>query len=99
METTSLLNIEEFKTQSNEFVGKKDHSIELTKNIVQFRNGFINLPLSESYNPELAMSVVSELMQFGYLLNQEAIQHLTCSDEQDIINFHNEVIDYIKNNI
>jgi len=96
MENTALFSIEEFKTKNNEFIGKKDHSIELTKNIVQFRNGFINLPLSKSYNPELAMSVVSELMQFGYLLNQEAIQHLSCSDEQDIINFHNEVIDYIK---
>jgi hypothetical protein len=96
METMELLNLEDFKSNSNEFVGKKDHSIELTKNIVQFRNGFINLPLSKSYNPELAMSVVSELMQFGYLLNEEAIRHLSCSDENDIINFHSEVINYIK---
>jgi hypothetical protein len=91
-----LLNLEDFKSKINEFVGKKDHSIELTKNIVQFRNGFINLPLSKSYNSELAMSVVSELMQFGYLLNEEAILHLSCSDEDDIINFHSEVINYIK---
>lgn len=96
METMELLSLEDFKSKSNEFVGKKDHSIELTKNIVQFRNGFINLPLSKSYNPELAMSVVSELMQFGYLLNEEAIRHLSCSDEKDIIKFHSEIIGYIK---
>jgi len=96
------LNLEQFKSKfgnkSEEFLEKKEYSNSnsMTKNIVQFRNGFINLPLSKSNNPELAFSVVSELMQFGYILDESAIKHLTCSDEKEIVKFHNEIINYLK---
>ena len=67
------------------------------KNVIQFRNGFINLPASKGGNKyELAMCVASELMQFGYILNQEAIMVLANASKTDIHNFHNEVIKWLK---
>jgi hypothetical protein len=69
---------------------------DLTKNIVQFRNNFVNLKDSGENNLVLAMSVVSELMQFGYVLDQSAIDVLTKTSKEDIISFHDEVIPYLK---
>jgi hypothetical protein len=68
----------------------------LTKNIIQFRNGFVNLPNAQSTNYQLAMSVVAELMQFGYLLEQSAINNLSSASKEDIIKFHDELIVYLK---
>jgi hypothetical protein len=68
----------------------------MNKNIVQFRNGFINLPNAKADNYALAMSVVSELMQFGYVLDESAIDNLRKASVEDITSFHNEVIDYLK---
>ncbi len=42
------------------------------------------------------MSVVSELMQFGYVLNTDAIDMLSSASREDIIEFHNETIEYLK---
>lgn len=69
---------------------------DLTKNIVQFRNNFVNLKDSGENNLVMAMSVVSELMQFGYVLDQSAIEVLTKASKEDIVSFHNEVIPYLK---
>lgn len=66
------------------------------KNIIQFRNGFVNLPNENGENRLLVMSVVSELMQFGFLLDENAITNLSKSSESEIIKFHNEVIDFLK---
>jgi hypothetical protein len=66
------------------------------KNIIQFKYNFINLPQHNENNNLLAMSVVSELMQFGYVLDTDATKHLSCSKKEDIIQFHNEVITYLK---
>jgi len=44
----------------------------------------------------LAMSVVSELMQFGYVPSVDAIEMLSSADRGDIIQFHDEVISYLK---
>lgn len=68
----------------------------LTKNVIQFRNGFVNLPSSKSANYQMAMSVTAELMQFGYILEQSAITNLSSASKEDIINFHNEIIVYLK---
>lgn len=68
----------------------------LTKNVVQFRNKFVNLPSAGKNNRELAMSVLSELMQFGYVLSPEALENLSAASREDIINFHNEVVSYLK---
>ena len=68
----------------------------LTKNIVQFRNNLINLPNSGGNNLDLTMSVLSELMQFGYLMTPEAIANMSAASSADISSFHNEVIPYLK---
>ena len=70
--------------------------MKITKNIVQFRNGIVNLPQGKTVNHLLAMSVTSELMQFGYLLDQDAITNVSNASETDITNFHNEVITWLK---
>ena len=66
------------------------------KNVIQFKNNFINLKDSNSDNYQLAMSVVSELMQFGFILDKEAIDNLSKASSEDITTFHNEVITYLK---
>ena len=66
------------------------------KNIIQFRNGFVNLPETSENNYVLTMTVVSELLQFGYILDASAIDMLSRSSKEDIISFHNEVIGWLK---
>jgi hypothetical protein len=70
--------------------------MEMTKNIIQLKNGFINLPNGKQSNYVTALSVVSELMQFGYILDEKAISNLSCASIDDIVIFHNEVIEYLK---
>lgn len=66
------------------------------KNIIQLRNRFVNLTNAKENNYQLAMSVVSELMQFGYVLNELAIDNLKSATREDIIEFHDETITYLK---
>jgi len=70
--------------------------VVLSKNIIQFRNKFVNLKDSKQNNRQMAMSVVSELMQFGYLLNEEAINNISSASKEDISQFHNELVSYLK---
>jgi hypothetical protein len=42
------------------------------------------------------MSVTAELMQFGFLLDESAINMLASASREDIINFHDETISYLK---
>ncbi|MEO9257879.1 MAG: hypothetical protein ABI207_05825 [Crocinitomicaceae bacterium] len=71
-------------------------ALDMTKNIIQLRNGFISLPNAGKNNRALAMTVVSELMQFAYLPTAEAIEVLSAASEKDIIKFHDETIGYLK---
>ena len=66
------------------------------KNIIQFRNGFVNLPQTKNTNLMLAMSVASEVMQFGYILDGTAINNLAAASKEDIVIFHNETITWLK---
>ena len=68
----------------------------LTKNIVQFRSKFVNLPNAGENNRQMAVSVLSELLQFGYVLSNDAIENIASASRADIISFHNEVLDYLK---
>ncbi len=74
----------------------KSETSNLTKNIVQFRSNFVNLQSSGEDNRGLAMSMLSELMQFGYVLTPEAIDNIASASREDIISFHTEVISYLK---
>lgn len=68
-----------------------------TKNVIQFRNGFVNLPKGEeNVNYELATTVAAELLQFGYILDQGVIANIAEADKNDIVRFHNEVVEYLK---
>ena len=82
--TSSAVNIKE----------KEFYSI--SKNVIQFQKGFINLPTAKNDNRALAMSVVSELMQFAYILDSKAIEMLSAASTEDIVNFHNEIVSYLK---
>jgi hypothetical protein len=66
------------------------------KNIIQFRKGFVNLPNNYEDNRSLSLTVVSELLQFGYILDQTAIDMLSKTSKDNIISFHNEIIDWLK---
>ena len=68
----------------------------LTKNIIAFQKGFIVTPNVKIDNRSYAMHVQSDLMQFGYMLDEEAFEQLGYSDLADIKDFHNEIIDYLK---
>ena len=92
-----LESVNELKENSNSSIEKTElKKVDLSKNIIQFRNKFVNLKDSGENNIQMAMSVSSELMQFGYLLNQEAILNMSRASKEDIVIFHNEVISYLK---
>lgn len=74
--------------------GKEFYS--MSKNVIQLQKGFINLPTGKNDNRMLAMSVVSELMQFAYVLDTKAIDMLSSASSEDIVKFHDEVISYLK---
>ena len=66
----------------------------LTKNVIQLRKGFVNLP--EGKGNSIYMTVVAELMQFGFLLETSAIEVLSKASESDVIEFHDETVTYLK---
>lgn len=66
------------------------------RNVIAFQKKMVVTPNTGVDNRNLAMMVQAELMQFGYMLNQEALDQLGHADAADIKDFHNEVIDYLK---
>jgi len=68
----------------------------MTKNIIAFQKGIIVTPNIGIDNRNLAMIVQAELMHFGYMLDQDALDQLGHSDAADIKDFHDEIIDYLK---
>jgi hypothetical protein len=68
----------------------------MTKNVISFSNGFITTKNINVDNRLFVSQVQSELMRFGYMLNKDAFKQLGYSDKSEIIEFHNEVISYLK---
>lgn len=68
----------------------------LTKNIVLLQKGLICLPDAAVDNRSLAITVQAELMKFGYMLDQDAFAQLGKADKADIVDFNNEVINYLR---
>lgn len=66
------------------------------RNTIAFQKGIIVIPSIGIDNRNLAMTVQAELMQFGYMLTQDAFQQLGYADAFYIKEFHNEIIDYLK---
>ncbi len=92
----SHFEIEDLKEKNYQALDKVNDDVFLTKNIIQLRNGFVNLPNLKQNNKELAMSVASELMQFGYMLDENAIENLSNSSVDEITKLLNETVDYLK---
>jgi len=70
--------------------------MNLTKNIVCFQKNFIYLNDCGVDNRPAAMTVQAELMRFGYMLDQDAFMQMGKADKADIVDYYNEVIDYLK---
>ena len=70
--------------------------MKLTKNIVALQKGFIACPDNNSNNKSATATVQAHLMQFGYMLDQEAFEALSKSSVDFIVNFNDEVTSYLK---
>ena len=66
------------------------------KNIICLQKGFICLADAGVDNRTVAMTTQAELMRFGYMLDQDAFQAMGKADKADIVDFHNEVIAYLR---
>ena len=70
--------------------------MKLTKNIIALQKSLV-CPSNDGMDNRIAVATVqSHLMQWGYMLDQDAFTELSKSDLSFIENFHNEVITYLK---
>lgn len=73
---------------------------QLTPSVIALQKGMFYL---DDYRPSLAATqeipmaytMQAELMQLGYMLNNEALENLKGVYSEDIIRYHNEVIPYL----
>jgi hypothetical protein len=71
--------------------------MELTKNIVALQKGLV-VPSNDGMDNRIAVSTVqTHLMEWGYMLDQDAFTELSKSDLSVIVKFNDEVISYLKN--
>jgi len=74
----------------------KTYDMKLTKNIIALQKGLVT-PSNDGMDNRIAVATVqSHLMQWGYMLDQDAFTELSKSDLSFIENFNNEVITYLK---
>lgn len=66
------------------------------KNTIAFQHKLLVVPNAGVDNRNMAMGVQAELMSFGFMLTQDALQQLGYADAADIKDFYNEVIAYLK---
>lgn len=66
------------------------------KNTIAFRNGFLCLSGGSHDNRQAAMTVASELMQFGFILDEGAMSQMSSASVADITSFYNEIIPFLK---
>ena len=78
----------------------KQKPYQLTPSVIALQRGMFYL---DDYRPSLAAtqgipmaySMQAELMQLGYMLNNEALENLKGVYSEDVIRYHNEVIPYL----
>jgi hypothetical protein len=70
--------------------------MKTTKNTIALYKGFVCLSESTENNRSLALTVQANLMQYGYMLSEEAFQFLSNANRTDIINFNDECLTYLK---
>lgn len=68
----------------------------ISKNIIAFQKGMVLCEDKGASNELLAMTVQAELMKFGYLFDRVAMTALAKASRKEIINLHDEVIEYLK---
>lgn len=66
------------------------------KHVIALRNKFVNLAAAGQSNLQMTMSINHQLMTYGFMLDQSAFEMVKSADSADIIDFHNEVIDWLK---
>jgi len=71
-------------------------TMKLTRNIVSLQKGFVCPPNDGMDNRISVSTVQAHLMSWGYMLDQDAFVELSKSDLSFITNFHDEVINYLK---
>lgn len=84
------------QTTKTKTAAAKKETNSLNKNVVQFRKGFLNIKSSRADNRMLALTVNGELMQFGYVLSEDALKQLSSASKEDIVLFHDEVLHFLK---
>jgi hypothetical protein len=70
--------------------------MELNRNIVALQKGFVCPPNQGMDNRVEVSTVQAKLMSFGYMLDQDAFEALSKSDLSFIVQFHDEVISYLR---
>jgi hypothetical protein len=70
--------------------------MKMTKNTIALYKGFVCLSVSTENNRNLALTVQANLMQYGYMLSEEAFQFLSNANRAEIINFNDECVTYLK---
>ena len=72
-------------------------TMELTRNIVALQKGLV-CPSNDGLDNRISVATVqTHLMQWGYMLDQDAFTELSKSDLPVIKNFNDEVITYLRN--
>ena len=71
--------------------------MNLTKNIVAFQKGLVCLSNDGMDNRIPVSTVQTHLMQWGYMLDEDAFMELSKSDLSKIEIFNNEILSYLKN--
>lgn len=67
-----------------------------TKNQILLQKRLINLANANQRNIAEAMTIQRELMTYGYMLDNDAWGNLVSADMADIVDFRNEVIEFLK---
>ena len=71
----------------------------MTKNTIALYKGFVSFSVSTENNLNLALTVQANLMQYGYMLSQEALDYFSFASRNEIIQFNNEAIEFLKENM
>jgi hypothetical protein len=71
--------------------------MKFSKNIVSLQKGLV-CPTNDGMDNRIAVATIqSHLMQYGYMLNEDAFNELSKSDLSKIVVFNDEVLTYLKN--
>ena len=59
--------------------------MKMTKNTIALYKGFVSFSVSTENNLNLALTVQANLMQYGYMLSQEALDYFSFASRNEII--------------